>query len=154
MLTPPDKWPYQLLYYIANCKLTKNNNRIEERHANFKWYINRKLHVPVIDIGINDDKLGRRFFYVAYYYCQKRSGLKTAIQNNIWKLQNHTGNILKESALILPKTGWTPPAPFAYKKLGLIPSGYSEIPHWVIRDTHVLKWHGILHNRRRNKHFI
>lgn len=62
VLTPPDKWPYQLLYYIANCKLTKNNNRIEERHANFKWYINRKLHVPVIDIGINDDKLGRRFF--------------------------------------------------------------------------------------------
>lgn len=86
VLTPPDKWPYQLLYYIANCKLTKNNNRIEERHANFKWYINRKLHVPVIDIGINDDKLGRRFFYVAYYYCQKRSGLKTAIQNNIMKI--------------------------------------------------------------------
>lgn len=135
VLTPPDKWPYQLLYYIANCKLTKNNNRIEERHANFKWYINRKLHVPVIDIGINDDKLGRRFFYVAYYYCQKRSGLKTAIQNNIWKLQNHTGNILKESALILPKDRVDTPCPFCIQEIG----SYTILLFWDTSLGH--PWH-------------
>lgn len=74
MYPPPDKWPYQLFYYRASCELTKNNNRIKELPANFKWYINSLLRVSVIDSGINGlfpiNFATSNVLYVAYFYCQ------------------------------------------------------------------------------------